>query len=110
MPSIRLSTACPWRIPEHDRNQAFVSPGTIAGNGDFFVLVGHFMVTAFRLAKPGGPRSVLAESVLVRQQPESRAHASPQLACRRSLHRRGIHRWRHEAILFNMAYRGFRVG
>jgi hypothetical protein len=46
-----------------------VSPGTIAGNGDFFVLVVHFMVTVFRLAKPGGLRSVLAEPVLVWQQP-----------------------------------------
>src|SRR6516165_5971990 len=35
---------------------------------DFLVLVVHFIVTVFRLAKPGGPRSVLAESVLVRHQ------------------------------------------
>ena len=35
---------------------------------DFLVLVFHFIVTVFRLAKPGGPRSVLAESVLVRHQ------------------------------------------
>jgi len=35
---------------------------------DFLVLVVHFDVTVFRLAKPGGPRSVLAESVLVRHQ------------------------------------------
>jgi putative transposase len=35
---------------------------------DFLVLVVHLIVTVFRLAKPGGPRSVLAESVLVRHQ------------------------------------------
>ena len=35
---------------------------------DFLVLVVRFIVTVFRLAKPGGPRSVLAESVLVRHQ------------------------------------------
>ena len=34
----------------------------------FLVLVVHFIVTGFRLAKPGGPRSALAESVLVRHQ------------------------------------------
>jgi len=33
---------------------------------DIFVLFIHVLVTAFRLARPGGFRSVIAESALVR--------------------------------------------
>jgi len=36
--------------------------------GDFLILFVHLIVTAARLAKPGGLRSVVAESVLVRHQ------------------------------------------
>jgi len=35
---------------------------------DFLVLLVHLIVTVVRLAKPGGLRSVLAESVLIRHQ------------------------------------------
>ena len=35
---------------------------------DFLILLVHLIVTVIRLAKPGGFRSVVAESVLVRHQ------------------------------------------
>ena len=41
---------------------------TIAGMRDFVVLFVHLIVTMARLARPGGLRSVVAESVLVRHQ------------------------------------------
>jgi len=40
----------------------------MAGMGDFVVLLLHLVVTMVRLAKPGGFRSVVAESVLIRHQ------------------------------------------
>ena len=43
-------------------------PGTIAEMRDFLVLLLHLIVTIFRLVKPGGFRSVVAESVLMRHQ------------------------------------------
>jgi hypothetical protein len=36
--------------------------------GDFLILFVHLVVTVARLVKPGGLRSVVAESVLVRHQ------------------------------------------
>jgi hypothetical protein len=36
--------------------------------GDFRFVLAHLIVTLFRLAKPGGIRSVIAESVLARHQ------------------------------------------
>ena len=41
---------------------------TIAGMRDFVILFVHLIVTVARLARPGGVRSVVAESVLVRHQ------------------------------------------
>src|SRR4051812_19054559 len=35
---------------------------------DFLILVVHLIVTLARLASPGGPRSVVAESTLIRHQ------------------------------------------
>jgi putative transposase len=35
---------------------------------DFFLLFLHVIVTIFRLARPGGVRSVIAESILLKQQ------------------------------------------
>ena len=35
---------------------------------DFLILVVHMIVTLARLAKPGGVRSLIAESVLIRHQ------------------------------------------
>ena len=60
---------------------------------DFLVLVVHFVVTVFRLAKPGGPRSVLAESVLVRHQLLilNRGRKRAPNLCRRPLHRWRMH-------------------
>jgi hypothetical protein len=40
----------------------------MAGMRDFAILFVHLIVTLARLARPGGLRSVVAESVLVRQQ------------------------------------------
>jgi putative transposase len=42
--------------------------GTIAEMSDFVVLLLHSIVTLVRLAKPGGFRNVVAESVLIRHQ------------------------------------------
>ena len=42
--------------------------GNIAGVRDFLILFVHLIVTVARLARPGGLRSVVAESVLVRHQ------------------------------------------
>jgi putative transposase len=42
--------------------------GTIAGMRDFLVLLLHLIVTMVRVAKPGGFRRVVAESVLIRHQ------------------------------------------
>ena len=42
--------------------------GNIAGMRDFLILFVHLIVTVARLARPGGLRSVVAESVLVRHQ------------------------------------------
>ena len=41
---------------------------TIVGVRDFFVLLVHLIVTLMRLAKPGGFRNVVAESVLIQHQ------------------------------------------
>ena len=41
---------------------------TIAGMRDFAIVFVHLIVTLARLARPGGLRSVVAESVLVRHQ------------------------------------------
>ena len=43
-------------------------PDTIARMGKFIVLLVHSIATGVQLAKPGGLRSVIAESVLVRHQ------------------------------------------
>jgi putative transposase len=59
---------CTWRILKVRRNQRLTGLGTIAEMRDFFVLTVHLIVTLVRLAKPGGLRSVLAESVLIRHQ------------------------------------------
>jgi hypothetical protein len=42
--------------------------GTIAGMRDFIILFIHVIVTMARLAGPGGLRSVVAESTLIRHQ------------------------------------------
>ena len=49
-------------------NVVFRGAATIAGMRDFLILFVHLIVTVARLAKPGGLRSVVAESVLVRHQ------------------------------------------
>jgi transposase InsO family protein len=49
-------------------NQRFGGLGTIAEMRDFLVLLLHLIVTIVRLVKPGGFRSVVAESILMRHQ------------------------------------------
>ena len=49
-------------------NVAIREVDTIAGMRDFLILFVHLIVTVARLAGPGGLRSVVAESVLVRHQ------------------------------------------
>jgi hypothetical protein len=44
------------------------SAGNMAGVRDFLILFVHLIVTVARLARPGGLRSAVAESVLVRHQ------------------------------------------
>src|SRR5712671_5006934 len=48
--------------------KGLVGLDTIAGMRDYLVLLLHLIVTVVRVAKPGGFRSVVAESVLVRHQ------------------------------------------
>ena len=58
----------PWRNPKLRRNQGLAGLVTIAEMRDFLVLLLHSIVTMIRLTKPGGFRSVIAESVLIRHQ------------------------------------------
>src|SRR5712671_862284 len=48
--------------------KGLVGLDTIAGMRDYLVLLLHLIVTVVRVAKPGGFRSVVAESVLVKHQ------------------------------------------
>jgi putative transposase len=61
--------ACPWRIGkiglEYGGSGGIV---TIAGMRDFIILFIHVIVTLARPAGPGGLRSVVAESTLIRHQ------------------------------------------
>jgi hypothetical protein len=63
-----------WRFrvhgefPNRAKTHGLPSLGTIAAVRDFPVLLVHLIVTLIKLAKPGGLRTVLAESVLVRDQ------------------------------------------
>ena len=60
--------ACPWRIP--NSFAFFVRLAILLGSGvrDLAVLFLHLLATVARLAGPGGARSVVAESVLVKHQ------------------------------------------
>jgi hypothetical protein len=61
---------------------------------DIFILFLHAIVTIIRLGKPGGLRSVVAESVLMRHQTldfESGPEACFQPSVFRSHHRRLVH-------------------
>jgi putative transposase len=55
-------------LPNRAKTHGLPSLGTIAAVRDFPVLLVHLIVTMIKLAKPGGLRTVLAESVLVRHQ------------------------------------------
>lgn len=59
---------CPWRIVKLAEYGGLWGIATIAGMGDFIILFVHVIVTMVRLAGPGGLRSVVAESALIRHQ------------------------------------------
>src|SRR5215475_12863929 len=61
---------------------------------DFAIVFVHAIVTLARLARPGGVRSMVAESVFgpaSTAHPHSRAQACAQPACHRSHHRRPMY-------------------
>ena len=55
-------------LAELAQNVAMLRVDTIAAMRDFLILFVHLIVTVARLAGPGGLRSVVSESVLVRHQ------------------------------------------
>ena len=59
---------CPWRITESGQNYGFFRVCYHARMRDFVILFIPLIVTVVRLSLPGGLRSVVAESVLVRHQ------------------------------------------
>src|SRR3954462_456951 len=63
-----MDLACAWRIIELPEWHDFEVLIRLPGMCDFFILFVHLIVTVVRLAGPGGLRSVVAESVLVRHQ------------------------------------------
>ena len=58
---------CAWRIAESEHFNHFASLLGLAVR-DLAILFLHLLATLARLAGPGGARSVVAESVLVKQQ------------------------------------------
>ena len=65
---IKSSLARVWRIANWPKISRFARVDMIAAMLDFLLLFVHLLVTVARLAGPGGLRSVVAESVLVRHQ------------------------------------------
>jgi hypothetical protein len=61
-------SSCLWRIAELGQNQVFFRVLIPARMRDVVILLVHLIVTVVRLARPGGLRSVIAESVLVKHQ------------------------------------------
>ena len=59
---------CTWRIAKSPRIWRFERIDMIAAMRDCLILFVHLLVTVARLARPGGLRSVVAESMLVRHQ------------------------------------------
>ena len=56
---------CPWRIPKLAQNQTLRYDAKMR---DLVVLFVHLVVTIARLTRPGGIRSVVAESILIKHQ------------------------------------------
>ncbi len=65
---IPRNETCTWRIAKLPPKRPFAQVDRIAAMRDFLILFVHVIVTVARLAGPGGLRSVVAESVLVRHQ------------------------------------------
>ena len=59
---------CPWRINNGGHQSASLLFLVAFGMRDLILLVVHVLATSIRLARPGGVRSVLAESVLLKHQ------------------------------------------
>ena len=66
--SSALSEPVHGELAELAQNVAMLRVDTIAAMRDFLILFVHLIVTVARLAGPGGLRSVVSESVLVRHQ------------------------------------------
>ncbi len=63
-----LALTCAWRIIKSAEWRDFEVLIRLPGMRDFLILFVHLIVTVVRLAGPGGLRSVVAESALVRYQ------------------------------------------
>jgi hypothetical protein len=67
-----LRTGCQWRVhgelQKEPKCRGFWRVDTIAAMHDFLILFVHVIVTLARLTRPGGIRSVIAESTLIRHQ------------------------------------------
>src|SRR5215471_4067721 len=61
----RCAPTCPWRIPKLTQNQTLRYDAKMR---DLVVLFVHLVVTIARLTRPGGIRSVVAESILINHQ------------------------------------------
>src|SRR5215204_4880258 len=66
--NLRPSHACAWRITKLPEWRDFEVLIRLPGMRDSLILFVHLIVTVVRLAGPGGLRSVVAESALVRHQ------------------------------------------
>ena len=64
----RAQHSCSWRINKSKQNQVFCGAWYHARMRDVVILFVHLIVTVVRLTRPGGLRSVVAESVLVKHQ------------------------------------------
>ena len=63
-----LTYTCPWRINNCGQNPLLYSSWYHSGMRDLILLFVHVLATSIRLVRPGGVRSVLAESVLLKHQ------------------------------------------
>jgi putative transposase len=63
-----MSIRVAGELPNWPECGVFWGVDTLAGMCDFIIVFVHLMVTLTRLARPGGLRSVVAESVLIRHQ------------------------------------------
>jgi putative transposase len=66
-PAFSTLEACPWRIPnQHEFGGLGVAVRLFMR--DLIILIVHLLTTVFRLVHPGGVRTVVAESLLMKHQ------------------------------------------